>query len=256
MQERTISHRALFAVVYTTSVSSVYFALGVVAHRGERADAAGLPGRRHLLPAHRHDLRRGGQPAPGAGRLGRVRAPRVQRADQLHRRLGDRARLHDPRRRHRADGAELPGRVLGADRPRRTRDRRRARRDRVRRRRQPDRGQRAPAAPARSSSPAVDLVDPGQRDRARAACSSSTPITSRTTIHLGTAPTVSNLAVRAADRRDRLHRPRGGREPGRRGPRDPAGRAPPDRTRRGGDRARSTSASRSSASVCCRSTTA
>ncbi len=32
-QERTISHRALFAVVYTTSVSSVYFALGVVAHR-------------------------------------------------------------------------------------------------------------------------------------------------------------------------------------------------------------------------------
>ena len=33
MQERTISHRALFAVVYTTSVSSVYFALGVVAHR-------------------------------------------------------------------------------------------------------------------------------------------------------------------------------------------------------------------------------
>jgi APA family basic amino acid/polyamine antiporter len=33
VQERTISHRALFAVVYTTSVSSVYFALGVVAHR-------------------------------------------------------------------------------------------------------------------------------------------------------------------------------------------------------------------------------
>jgi APA family basic amino acid/polyamine antiporter len=33
VQERTISHRALFAIVYTTSVSSVYFALGVVAHR-------------------------------------------------------------------------------------------------------------------------------------------------------------------------------------------------------------------------------
>jgi basic amino acid/polyamine antiporter, APA family len=31
--DRPISHRALFAVVYTTSVSSVYFALGVVAHR-------------------------------------------------------------------------------------------------------------------------------------------------------------------------------------------------------------------------------
>ena len=35
--ERTISYRALFAVVYTTSVSSVYFALGVIAHH-----AAGL----------------------------------------------------------------------------------------------------------------------------------------------------------------------------------------------------------------------
>src|SRR6202011_2155938 len=33
LNERTISYRALFAVVYTTSVSSVYFALGVVAHR-------------------------------------------------------------------------------------------------------------------------------------------------------------------------------------------------------------------------------
>ncbi len=33
MNERPFSYRALFAVVYTTSVSSVYFALGVVAHR-------------------------------------------------------------------------------------------------------------------------------------------------------------------------------------------------------------------------------
>ena len=33
MNERPFSSRALFAVVYTTSVSSVYFALGVVAHR-------------------------------------------------------------------------------------------------------------------------------------------------------------------------------------------------------------------------------
>lgn len=32
MNERPFSYRALFAVVYTTSVSSVYFALGVVAH--------------------------------------------------------------------------------------------------------------------------------------------------------------------------------------------------------------------------------
>jgi basic amino acid/polyamine antiporter, APA family len=35
VNERPISYRALFAVVYTTSVSSVYFALGVVAHRAD-----------------------------------------------------------------------------------------------------------------------------------------------------------------------------------------------------------------------------
>jgi APA family basic amino acid/polyamine antiporter len=33
--ERPLNYRALFAVVYTTSVSSVYFALGVVAHHAE-----------------------------------------------------------------------------------------------------------------------------------------------------------------------------------------------------------------------------
>jgi APA family basic amino acid/polyamine antiporter len=37
LNDRTISYRALFAVVYTTSVSSIYFALGVIAHH-----AAGL----------------------------------------------------------------------------------------------------------------------------------------------------------------------------------------------------------------------
>jgi APA family basic amino acid/polyamine antiporter len=35
VNDHTISYRALFAVVYTTSVSSVYFALGVVAHRAD-----------------------------------------------------------------------------------------------------------------------------------------------------------------------------------------------------------------------------
>src|ERR1035437_563337 len=33
MSERPLSSRALFALVYTTSVSSIYFALGVIAHR-------------------------------------------------------------------------------------------------------------------------------------------------------------------------------------------------------------------------------
>jgi APA family basic amino acid/polyamine antiporter len=31
LNERPFSYRALFAVVYTTSISSVYFALGIVA---------------------------------------------------------------------------------------------------------------------------------------------------------------------------------------------------------------------------------
>ncbi|HXO09624.1 MAG TPA: amino acid permease, partial [Solirubrobacteraceae bacterium] len=35
MNKRPLSYRALFAVVYTTSVSSVYFALGVVAHHAD-----------------------------------------------------------------------------------------------------------------------------------------------------------------------------------------------------------------------------
>lgn len=35
MPDRPFSSRALFAVVYTTSVSSVYFALGVIAHRAD-----------------------------------------------------------------------------------------------------------------------------------------------------------------------------------------------------------------------------
>jgi basic amino acid/polyamine antiporter, APA family len=35
VNERPISYRALFAVVYTTSVGSVYFALGVVTHRAD-----------------------------------------------------------------------------------------------------------------------------------------------------------------------------------------------------------------------------
>ena len=33
MSERPISYRALFAVVYTTSIGAVYFSLGVVTHR-------------------------------------------------------------------------------------------------------------------------------------------------------------------------------------------------------------------------------
>ena len=35
MNKRPLNSRALFAVVYTTSVSSVYFALGVVAHHAD-----------------------------------------------------------------------------------------------------------------------------------------------------------------------------------------------------------------------------
>ena len=109
VNERPFSYRALFAVVYTTSVSSVYFALGVVAHHANGLTPVVFLAGGHLLPAHRDDLRRGSLAAPGARRLGGLRPLRVQRAGQLRRRLGDRARLHDPARRHGADRAGLPG---------------------------------------------------------------------------------------------------------------------------------------------------
>ncbi len=91
------------------------------------ADAGRLPRRRAVLPPGGDDVRRGRVAAPGPRRRDGLRPLRVQRARELHRRLGDGARLRDPAVGHGVHGDALPGRVLGADRPRGARERRRAR---------------------------------------------------------------------------------------------------------------------------------
>ena len=77
--------------------------------------------RRRLLRAGGDDLRRGRVAAPGPRRLDRLRALRLQRARELHRGLGDPARLHDPHRGHGVLGHALPARPSGAARARRRR---------------------------------------------------------------------------------------------------------------------------------------
>ena len=144
VNDRPISSRALFAVVYTTSVSSVYFALGVVARHADG-----------LTPAV----------FLAAGIFFQLTAMTFGEGASLHQERGGSAvfaryafnelvsfvagwsivaGLHDPDRRHRADGARLPGRLLGADRPRCARDRGRGGGDRVRARRQRDRASAPP----------------------------------------------------------------------------------------------------------------
>ncbi len=87
-------------------------------HRGLRPRPH--PGRlRHLRPDLRRDrrhLRRGDGDVPGGGRLLQLRPPRLQRAGQLHRRLGADAQLHDHGRDLGLLRAPLPGRLLGAAR--------------------------------------------------------------------------------------------------------------------------------------------
>ena len=77
-----------------------------------RADLAGVPGRRAAVRRRRALLRRGRVAAPGARRRDGDRPLRVQRAGQLHRRLGDLPGLPDPRRAVRVRHHGLPGRVL------------------------------------------------------------------------------------------------------------------------------------------------
>ena len=200
-----------------------------------RTNAAGVPRRRDLLSALGDDLRRGRVAASGTRWLRRARSVCVQRARQLHRRLGDRARLHDPAGCRGADGAELPGGVLVAAWTRRTPDRRRARGDRVRRVRQPD-GHQGSAATA---------PDRDHDRRSRASGGDHHPrsgagVSSRPAVGDGQSRDRADLVgpgVCVPDRRDRLHRPGGGREPGRRG----QGECAPDEaacdSRLGGDRA-------------------
>ena len=110
--ERGVGAPRLFATAYSTVGSSIYFALGVVA-----AFALGLTPLVFLVagaPVRHHDahLLRGHDAASRARRLGGDGAVRVQRAAQLHRRLGDPARLPDPDRDQHAVDRPLPDGVL------------------------------------------------------------------------------------------------------------------------------------------------
>ena len=127
MFRRTLGQPGLFAIIYTVVAAALYFSLGVVARARARADAGRLPRRRPVLPAGGDDVRRGRVAAPGPRGRDGLRPLRLQRARELHRRLGDGARLRDPAVGHGVHGDALPGRVLGADRPRGARERRRAR---------------------------------------------------------------------------------------------------------------------------------
>ena len=92
---------ALFAAAYGNVGSSIYYALGVTA-----AFALGLTPVAFVISglifaAHRRHLRRGDGDVPGGRRLLELRPPRLQRAGQLHRRLGADAQLHRSRSRSR-----------------------------------------------------------------------------------------------------------------------------------------------------------
>ena len=95
-----------------------------------RADAAGLPRRRARLRPQHPQLRRGRVDVRRARRLGDVRPPRLQRAGQLRRRLGDPDRLRDRDRPGGDLGAALPDADLVRVHRRRGRDRHRRLRDR------------------------------------------------------------------------------------------------------------------------------
>ena len=124
---RAISRRGsacrwLFAVAYSAVGFSIYFALGVVAERG-----LGLTPLIFLVAGLLFGLTtltyvEGGAMFRERGGSSTLRPPRLQRADRLHRRLGDPDRLPD-RDRARGDlGAALPGADLGGLRRRRDRD--------------------------------------------------------------------------------------------------------------------------------------
>ena len=119
-----------------------------------RPDAADLPRLRPALRPDHAQLRRGRRDVPRARRLLELRPPRLQRADRLHRRLGDPDRLPDRDRPGGDLGAPLPGADLGQLRRAGAGDRRRRRGDRRRLRAQhPQRHRARAAALARRAGP-------------------------------------------------------------------------------------------------------
>ena len=252
MNPRTLSARALFGLVYTMSISSVYFALGVVAQR-----ALGLTPLVFLIAGVFFALAsmtyvEGAALHRERGGSTRLRALRVQRAGELRRRLGDPARLL---------------RSCSPSRPSRRRTTWPSSSASV------GRGTLEPIV-AIAIIAAVALINVrgvSVRQLRRGLLVALADIAVQLllivlgfamllhphaivdTIHLGSSPTWRRHDLRADDRDDRLHRPGGGGEPrGRDGddaarpapPRRSGRRHDPDRLRRDRDRRRERAADR------------
>ena len=189
---RSVGSPLLFSIVYPSLASAIYFALGVIA-----GHALGLTPLVFLVAAlmfalTAHDLRRGRLAAPGAGRLDRVRPLRVQRAGELHRRLGAAPGLRDPDRDHDLHRDPVPARVLEHAR---ARGRRRSAWHSRSSHSSCSRTFAVSAGAARGAS--ARSWSPISRCRRSSSCSgsccSSTPTCSSSSIHLGSAPTWSGL---------------------------------------------------------------
>ena len=103
--ERVLGTPALFATAYGNVGSSIYYALGLTAVYALGLTPLVFVVAGVVFAATAATYAEGTARYPGGGRLRELRAPRVRRARQLHRRLGADARL----RRH--------GRGLGVLRP-------------------------------------------------------------------------------------------------------------------------------------------
>ena len=180
-----------------------------------------LPGGRADVRPHVALLRGGRGDAAGAGRIRHLRPARLQRADQLHRRLGDPDRLPDRDRGGVDHGLPLPDADLGHVRRRGRRAGRGGRRHRPRRHPQHRRRHRAKPAVSPRGAGAGRARAPAARNRRRAdrRAPSGSP-------H-GRAPSLllserQGHRLLARDRNDRLRGHRGGERPGS-GPRIRAG---------------------------------
>ena len=139
--ERVLGTPALFATAYGNVGSSIYYALGVTAVFALGLTPLVFVDRGPDLRRDRAHVRRRHGPLPGGRRLVELRAPRVQRARQLRRRLGADAQLRHHDRHLGVLRPALPLDLLGAAAREPVGHRRRRDRDRPARRAQHRRDQ-------------------------------------------------------------------------------------------------------------------
>ena len=112
--KRGLGSPALFGIVQGFIAASIYFGLGLVVQAALGYAWIVYLFSAALLRARRPLLRRGRLAAPGARRRDDHRALRLQRAVELHRRLGDPARLHPADRADRVRDHGLRGGAVPA----------------------------------------------------------------------------------------------------------------------------------------------